>query len=188
MPYLVCIVPVCPVRLHPTHKSEQVSQLLFGDVAEIVESDNDFTRVKNIYDDYEGWCQRSQLEEISYDQFEGKHEILAPCFINEVEVNGTVMNIPFGCSIGHLQQEQVLGNYTIQYKGACWDVSKRRSPAETISKTAMQFLNVAYQWGGRSVFGVDCSGFTQMVYRFAGIPLLRDAYQQASQGTAVGFL
>jgi cell wall-associated NlpC family hydrolase len=52
----------------------------------------------------------------------------------------------------------------------------------------MLFLNSAYLWGGRSIFGVDCSGFCQTVFRFIGIPLLRDAYQQASQGEAIGFL
>lgn len=189
MPYLVCIVPVCPMRAEPAHRSEQVSQLLFGDVVEIIETGKDFIKLKYLYDDYEGWCQRSQLAEISSDLFVNKQELLTSEIINQVQVNGQVMNIPLGCSLGHLAQENsALGNLMVQFNGSLWKPSAPRHKADTIRDIAMKYLNTAYLWGGRSVFGVDCSGFCQMVFRFAGIPLLRDAYQQASQGEAVGFL
>jgi cell wall-associated NlpC family hydrolase len=189
MPYLICIVPVAPVRREPLHQSEQTSQLLFGDVAEIVEAGKDFVKVKYLYDDYEGWCQRSQLEEISVEQFTGIPALLSAGYTNEALVNGKSMYIPMGCPISTMSKRaQVFGNVSLEYKGDCFDPSVTKDPADTISTTAMKFLNTAYLWGGRSVFGVDCSGFTQTVYRFAGIPLLRDAYQQASQGEAIGFL
>jgi cell wall-associated NlpC family hydrolase len=50
------------------------------------------------------------------------------------------------------------------------------------------YLNAPYLWGGKSVFGIDCSGLSQMVFRQFGIKLRRDAYQQAEQGELVGFL
>jgi cell wall-associated NlpC family hydrolase len=59
---------------------------------------------------------------------------------------------------------------------------------ETLKKIAEIYVNTAYQWGGRSVFGVDCSGFTQVVFKCMNIRLLRDASQQATQGDAIGFL
>ena len=43
-------------------------------------------------------------------------------------------------------------------------------------------------WGGRSVFGIDCSGFVQQVYAYFNIQLPRDAYQQAGMGKDIGFL
>jgi cell wall-associated NlpC family hydrolase len=49
-------------------------------------------------------------------------------------------------------------------------------------------LNSTYLWGGRSVFGIDCSGFTQSVFKFLNVHLLRDAQQQATQGELVAFL
>ena len=189
MPYLVCIVPVSPMRLEPLHRSEQVSQLLFGDVVEIIEHSKDFIKVKYLYDDYEGWCQRSQLEEIGLEQFSGKPEMLTEKYINEVMVNGQAMHIPFGCSLGSLHKGPGnWGQYSVEYKATLWNPAKHHDDPHTIRDIAMKYLNTAYQWGGRSVFGVDCSGFCQMVFRFAGIPLLRDAYQQASQGEAIGFL
>jgi hypothetical protein len=54
-----------------------------------------------------------------------------------------------------------------------------------IIATAEKFLGVPYLWGGASVHGFDCSGFTQIVFAQNGIPLLRDAGQQAREGEAV---
>ncbi len=189
MPYLVCVVPVCPVKAEPSHRSEQATQLLFGEVAEIIETGKDFIKVKHLYDDYEGWCQRSQLEEISIDQFKDAPAFLAPEYLNEVLVNNQVMQVPLGCPVGvFISGKQSLGNITIEYNKTSWNPTIQHNPHDTIKENAFKYLNTSYQWGGRSVFGVDCSGFTQMVFRFAGIPLLRDAYQQASQGEAIGFL
>lgn len=189
MSYLVCVVPVCPMRFEPSHKSEQVSQLLFGDVVRIVESGNDFIQVKHLYDGYEGWSQRSQLEEINPQQFENYTQKLTTDFLNIIKVNSGLMQIPMGCSVGHIHnRKQVWGNVTVEYQGKCVEVKPATLPQEVIQTQAMAFVNTSYQWGGRSVFGVDCSGFTQSVFRFAGIALLRDAYQQAQQGEAIGFL
>jgi cell wall-associated NlpC family hydrolase len=52
-------------------------------------------------------------------------------------------------------------------------------------ETAMQFRNSPYLWGGRSPFGYDCSGFTQIVYKINGVRLPRDASQQASVGRII---
>ena len=55
-------------------------------------------------------------------------------------------------------------------------------------ETALLYLNTPYLWGGKTPFGIDCSGFTQMVYRLNGFQLLRDASQQATQGDALSFI
>ena len=189
MPHLVCIVPVCPMRSTASHRSEQVSQLLFGDVAEIIAVDRDFVQVKYLFDDYEGWCQRSQLAEINPDQFIGASEMLSTSLTNEVIVNGRSMHIPLGCSLGHIENNQATWEvYDVTYNGNLIAPGDHQNDTGLLKEIAFQFLNTAYLWGGRSVFGVDCSGFCQSIFRFIDIPLLRDAYQQASQGEAIGFL
>ena len=189
MPHLVCIVPVCPMRATASHRSEQVSQLLFGDVAEIIGLEGDFVQLKYLFDDYEGWCQRSQLAEINASQFGGLPELLSAGKTNEVELNGKLMNIPVGCSLGHIKNNLATWEfYNVQYKGKLIAPGEHLNDAKLLKEQALQFLNTAYLWGGRSVYGVDCSGFCQTIFRFIGIPLLRDAYQQASQGEAIGFL
>ncbi|MDE5743932.1 MAG: C40 family peptidase, partial [Bacteroidales bacterium] len=59
---------------------------------------------------------------------------------------------------------------------------------EALLKSAAQWLNTPYLWGGKSIFGTDCSGFTQTLYRIYGIQLPRDAKDQAGAGEAVIFL
>ena len=63
-----------------------------------------------------------------------------------------------------------------------------QKPKSDIVSTAFLYLNAPYLWGGKSPFGIDCSGFTQMVYKLCGYKLLRDAYQQSNQGDALSFI
>ena len=59
---------------------------------------------------------------------------------------------------------------------------------DDLVKTAFLYLNAPYLWGGKTPFGIDCSGFTQMVYKLNGYKLLRDVSQQATQGEALSFI
>jgi cell wall-associated NlpC family hydrolase len=76
----------------------------------------------------------------------------------------------------------------VHFKSKAWEPANALRDPKSIRQLTYKFLNTPYLWGGKSVFGVDCSGFTQTIFKFLHIPLLRDAYQQATQGEAVGFL
>jgi hypothetical protein len=181
----VCIVPVCPIRAEASHKSEQVSQLLFGDLCEVIERATDFVKIKVVYDNYEGWCQENQLDKLDGDERLLKRGKLAGDWVNEITLDETVMHIPFGSTI---PDSGFVGRHRVEYKGKVIGVEKKNLSNEFLKKIAFYFLNTPYLWGGRSVFGIDCSGFTQSVFKFLDIPLLRDASQQVTQGDEVGFL
>ena len=71
------------------------------------------------------------------------------------------------------------------YEGKITEGLKDKSQ---LLKTAFSYLNAPYLWGGKTPFGIDCSGFTQMVYKLNGYRILRDASQQATQGEALSFI
>lgn len=189
MSHSICCVPVASVRVDPDHRSEMVSQLLFGERAIITFKENGWCKIVSKADAYTGWCLSNQLQEVSEETFNLPASGLAGGWINEIEFNGQRMMIPFGSSLTALiEGRAVWMQNVLQYNGLVWDLHKVSTRPETIKKIAFTFLNTPYLWGGRSVFGIDCSGFTQLVYKFLDIPLQRDAHMQAMQGELVGFI
>ena len=190
MNYAVCCVPVAPIRAEPDHRTEMVSQLLFGEccIITLVEK-NGWVKIVNKTDAYSGWCRQSHFQEIDDSQYYTRENNFTAGWVNEIEYNGHLMWVPFGSSLtamknGHAQWRK----NTVHYTGDVWDTASAMPDAKTIRQIAFTFLNSTYLWGGKSVFGIDCSGFTQSVYKFLNIHLLRDAEQQATQGYLVGFL
>ncbi len=186
MSFAVCVVPVSPVRKEPAHRSEMVSQLLFGEFTEIISDEKDFVLVICLYDGYKGWCQKSQLEELD------ENELLEPAYFagefnNHIKINETAAYIPFGSPLYVIGDKNVsLGQCRIDYRNAENKVCDVRAfNPDHLKEISYEFLNTAYLWGGKSVYGIDCSGFAQQVFKFFGIKLLRDAYLQAAQGEEV---
>ena len=62
------------------------------------------------------------------------------------------------------------------------------STNDSIADTTMKFINSPYIWGGRVPSGLDCSGFTQLVYKIQGTPIPRDSWQQAEVGKIIDFI
>ncbi|OQP47899.1 hypothetical protein A4H97_30305 [Niastella yeongjuensis] len=190
MAYAICKVPVAPLRAEPAHKSEMISQLLLAEAALILEEAKDFIKLQCLYDGYEGWCQRSQLVITDAWNNSSQPTLLTSDWINPITINEAPAHVPMGLPVLDVENARHVSDILrINYgKVATWDTANVKPEEDAIRERAEQMLNTPYLWGGRSVFGIDCSGFTQLVFRFFNIPLLRDAYLQATQGEIVGFL
>jgi cell wall-associated NlpC family hydrolase len=186
----VCIVPVCPLRKEPTHRSEMVSQLLFGERCQVLEPGKDqWQRVSCQYDGYEGWCSADHLTNIDITQYNQSDKQMVPDWVTNLDFNGSLMRVPFGSSVNGILDGQIIwGSNRARYKGKTWDPGQSSLVEASIRQLSYQFLNTGYLWGGKTVFGVDCSGFTQTVFKYLNIFLLRDAHEQATQGETLGFL
>ncbi|MDP1810857.1 MAG: C40 family peptidase [Sediminibacterium sp.] len=189
MAFVICIVPFAPLRKEDNHRSEMISQVLFGETAELLEEGKSFSRIRCLYDGYEGWCQTGQLTGIEDSVAENSPEALTAEWDTVILLNNHPMHLPLGSSLGILQRgKAMLGKYRISYNGEMLHPAVALFSADAITSLAMQFLNTPYVWGGRSVMGIDCSGFVQQLFRFFNRRLPRDAYQQAESGELVGFL
>jgi hypothetical protein len=190
MSKLVCSVPVSPLRKEPSHRSEMVSQLLFGERCEVLELGKDqWLRVSCQYDGYEGWCRSDHLTSLDLAEYNQSDKQLVPDWVNILDYNSSPMVVPFGSSLNGLRNGQILwGSNLVLYKGNSWDPSQLVRDEASIRHLACKFLNSSYLWGGKTVFGVDCSGFTQTVFKYLNIFLYRDAHEQATQGETLGFL
>lgn len=190
--YHVCRVAIGPLRKEPSDKSEIVSQLLFGDRAKVLEKTEKWCLVQCLHDGYEGWMDYKQLEKISEQEFNNDEafKYLSPLQPANVLVaeNGTKYYLSPGSRLPffkdgfcHLGRRK----FEVQFEHITANAEQFR---QNVESTALFFENTPYLWGGRTLFGIDCSGFVQMVYHLNGLQLRRDASQQAEQGELVDFL
>lgn len=183
MQYGICNLSIVPLRFDASDKSELVSQVLYGDIFKILEQRKSWSKIRLAFDTYEGWIDNKQLFEITEEQYQELHKEKPRLSIDLVEfiedVDQQLHPILLGSSLNGLS---VLNH---KHDG---NVVEERNPKENLIKTAFLYLNSPYLWGGKTPFGIDCSGFTQMVYKLNGYKLLRDASQQATQGEALSFI
>ena len=184
----ICNLSIIPLRIEPSDKSEIVSQVLFGEHFQILEVSKQWSKIKLQFDDYEGWVDSKQyqiISESSYNQLCEEVIVLNSDLIEYVTgPNNFLMPIPLGSSLSFLNFNEInINNY--DFEGM--KISGIKAKANIVN-TSFMYLNSPYLWGGKTPFGIDCSGFTQMVYKLNGYHLLRDASQQALQGEALSFI
>lgn len=184
----ICNLAMIPLRLEPSDKSEIVSQILFGEQFEIREQIKQWYYIKLHYDSYEGWIDSKQVQLISetnFNQLSKDAIILNGDLIEYItSTSNFLMPIPLGASLSFLNHSEI-NTANFDFEGTRISGIKAK---ENILNSAFMYLNAPYLWGGKTPFGIDCSGFTQMVYKLNGYKLLRDASQQALQGEALSFI
>ena len=183
MQYGICNLGIVPIRLDPSDTSEMVTQALYGDYFKILEQRKKWSRIRFAFDEYEGWIDNKQYVEIEkhqYDQLKTSNMKLSADLIEYIsDISNNLYPIPLGSDLNGLA---LLKHH--------FDGNSMSSKAQKkyIVKSALLYLNAPYLWGGKTPFGIDCSGFTQMVYKLNGYKLLRDASEQATQGMALSFI
>ncbi len=189
----VCNLSLVPLRSEPSDRSEMSSQLLFGDHFTILENTDKWLRILTAHDEYEGWIDCKQYEEIEDAAFVALQDLNTILGISVTHIvtktsSNEKLHLIAGSNIPNtLDKFFYLRDTKYKLEGETVSPAKDKFRSR-VTEVAMFYLNAPYLWGGKSVFGIDCSGLTQMVFRQFGIKLRRDAYQQAEQGELVGFL
>jgi len=168
----ICVVTVAPVRAENSDKAEIVTEILFGESADILEVNKNWTKIKMHYDGYEGWMDTKQMKHVTEDHLASRKVTLITENFASIMTNDGRTLLSMGSEV--------------EYPA----VASRRSHdlRESIALTAKEFLNVPYLWGGKSFFAVDCSGFVQLVFKIHNMKLPRDTYQQAEVGEVLSFV
>jgi gamma-D-glutamyl-L-lysine dipeptidyl-peptidase len=188
--YAACSVAVAPVRSEPAHKAEQTTQLLFGEKVQVLDvNKSDWAQIRCEWDGYEGWCRYHQLMTVTNKEYLKEAKYMVPAGGARLLFADNAMWLPAGGVLtnyrkGGIQIQAMQGRYKGK-KQKCADV---QPTCATLINAARAYLHAPYQWGGRSIAGIDCSGLSQMAYRFCNVRLQRDTTQQALQGNVVDFL
>jgi len=190
MPYGICNLNSIPLRANPADTSEMVSQVLFGEIFEIINTQKNWLQIKLTFDGYQGWIDSKQQKSINqdtYNSLQQEAQFLVADMVNFASFNQTdLLTITLGATLPFFKKQNFkISEETYSYEG---HVFKGKLSKEELVNNSFLYLNTPYLWGGKTPFGVDCSGFTQMVYKLSGYKLLRDASQQATQGETLSFI
>lgn len=191
MKYGICLDSSIAIRKNPSHQSELISQLLFGETYLVLQTLPYWLQIKCSYDEYTGWIDRLNAQALTEQSFkmllQSSHKVILAEKLRLVTEKGTNLLAVPGSELPF---------YSFDNKGFKVDniffkivekpeIIDADYTSETIIKIAEKFLNTPYLWGGRSISGIDCSGFTQVVFKINHINLPRDTWQQATAGSPI---
>lgn len=180
-------LPIVAVRSVDNERSELITQLLFGDIVFILDYTDKWLFIENKEDGYKGWVDRKMIQPITQQTFEkiikwSIKRVYRPFSIINNTKTQEKMLIPAGSCLRNFQ------NGYFQVLDEQWFINEENfektniEGGELLMDIAQQFLNAPYLWGGKTIFGIDCSGFVQTVFNVYGINLPRDSSIQIKEG------
>jgi len=191
MIYGICSLSVVPIRFGASDTSELVSQLLFGEVYEVVSSKPKWLKIRCTFDGYEGWISKNQHTEIT-EAVHGRAKKSTDCsmeLVQEAMTENYYIPVVLGSSIPEYDGINFALNGTkFTFSGQIVNSNEIVISSDLLIKIAKKYLYAPYLWGGRSPFGIDCSGFVQVVYKMLGFKLERDARKQVDHGEVVNLI
>jgi len=184
MQYGICHLSIVPLRASASHDSEMTSQLVYGEHFKVLEDRSQWSRIRNAFDDFEAWIDKKQYKIIQEAEFYSLEEDTIQLSSDLIEYitddTGLLMPIPLGSALNFTER---LGH---RFEGEM--ANPVNSNKGNLIKTAALYLNTPHIWGGKTPFGIDCSAFTQTVYKLNGYRIKRNAADQAKQGEALSFI
>jgi len=203
MHFGIILQSIVPVRREPAHTSEMVNQLLFGELFRVNTSSEGWLQIRHSWDNYEGWIPEKQAALIDEQEYLRLLYADTPVVMDLVQLianesRKTMFAIPLGSSLPGLEgQFFTINGENYHFEGQVSDTGilegitsqeEKEAFSQSLVDDALIYLHAPYCWGGRSPFGIDCSGLTQMVFRLKNIKLFRDAAEQVTQGEVVTLL
>jgi len=183
MQYGLCYLSVVALRSEASDTSELISQVLYGDYFKVLEHRKSWSRIRLGFDKYEGWIDNKQfqfIDELEYKELHKSAPLMTTDLVDFITNQHQQLHpILLGSSLNCLSYLK----HTFDGEKSVGSKDKSK-----LVETAILYLNTPYLWGGKTPFGIDCSGFVQMVYKLNGFKILRDASHQASQGDALSFI
>ena len=185
-----CALTAVPIRKEANHRAEMVSQLLFGESVEKIAEENNWLKIKCAFDNYEGWVEKNCLQLITVNiPSNFRKKIVSGISKIYLDDENISISIVSGSEIYFYDNQVWLNGKPNKFVGDVvdYDFENKFLNKEKLLHNAFSFLSTPYLWGGKSLYGTDCSGFTQTVFKLAQIKLPRDAWQQAEIGNLVSF-
>lgn len=190
MQYFVCRVSIAPLRAAPSEKSEMVSQLLFGEGGAAHERRDNWYLATSAWDGQSGWIDQKQvviIDQADYAAYQERYAV-SLSLVEGLMADDHFVPLTLGATLPRFDGLRCdLGGKNFQFSGAAVHPGPDRHSGVWIAKIAKKYLHAPYLWGGRSPFGIDGAGLTQMAYKAAGIKLMRRPEQQVLQGRPVDF-
>ena len=188
MKYGISNLSIIPMRDEAADQAEMVNQILFGEHFKVLEIRKKWSKIRLAHDNYEGWVCNKQWIEIQEEDYKQLDKDVSTITTDILDIITKDHHQPI--VIGSILPTYKSGHALINNEMYKFDglTTPGFTQKEKLVENALMYLNAPYLWGGRSPLGIDCSGFSQMVYRLQGISLPRDAYQQAEVGTTLSFV
>ncbi len=194
MKFGIANLSIVPVRVEAKEQSEQVTQILFGETFEIIERRKLWYHIKTQLDNYEGWIDVKLVKKISEQEF-NKINKSNKFITNDIitVITKTSDKTKLLLSAGSTLPNFDVKNNSFKITDDKYELNQNinaltNNIRKNIISTAIKYINAPYLWGGRTHFGIDCSGFSQIVYKICGISTPRDASQQVKKGTILNMV